>query len=254
MTVPLAHDVRGAGPLVVLVHGITENRHSWDPLTDDLAGDHTVLRVDLRGHGESPTGDGYGVDLLVADVAAVVEKAVPDAGPALLVGHSLGGMVATAYGAAHDVRGVVNVDQSLDLASFQAGVQAQAELLRGDGFPAVIAALFESMRGRLPDAERARLDGLRRPDQDVVLGIWGPLLDAGPDEVAKAVDAMVGGASGPYLAVHGIDPGPGYGAWLAERIPEAQLEVWDGSGHYPHLVEPARFLGRVRAFEADLAD
>lgn len=35
--VQLAFDQTGSGPLLVLVHGITENRHSWDPLLDRLA-------------------------------------------------------------------------------------------------------------------------------------------------------------------------------------------------------------------------
>ncbi|MCO1657323.1 alpha/beta fold hydrolase [Pseudonocardia sp. S2-4] len=251
---PLAHDLRGDGPLLVLVHGITENRRSWDPLTDDLARDHRVLRVDLRGHGESPGGDDYGIAALVDDVAAVVAGADPGGRAPLLVGHSLGGMVVTAYAAAHEVRGAVNVDQSLDLAPLQGGIQAQADNLRGEAFPAVIAALFDSMRGPLPDAEWARLDALRRPDQAVVLGIWGLLLDTTPTELERAVDGMVAGLTAPYLALDGIDPGPGHAEWLARRIPQAQLEVWDGLGHYPHLVEPRRFLERLRAFEADLAE
>src|SRR6185312_3138259 len=114
MTVPLAHDQQGDGPLLVLVHGITENRHSWDPLTDDLARDHRVLRVDLRGHGESPGGEDYSIAVLADDVAGVVDEVDPGGPPPLLVGHSLGGMVLTAYAAAHAVRGAVNVDQSLD--------------------------------------------------------------------------------------------------------------------------------------------
>ncbi|WP_214401753.1 alpha/beta fold hydrolase [Pseudonocardia lacus] len=254
MTVPLAHDLRGDGPLLVLVHGITENRRSWDPLTDDLARDHRVLRVDLRGHGESPGGDDYGVAALADDVAAVVAQAAPDGPAPLLVGHSLGGMVVTAYAAAHEARGVVNVDQSLDLAPLQAGVQAQADNLRGEAFPAVVSALFTSMRGPLSDDEWARLEALRRPDQAVVLAIWGLLLDTGPVELEAAVDAMVDGITAPYLALDGVDPGPGHAGWLAKRIPQAQLEVWDGLGHYPHLVEPERFLGRLRAFEASLGE
>jgi pimeloyl-ACP methyl ester carboxylesterase len=256
MTVPLAHDLQGNGPLLVLVHGITENRHSWDPLTADLARDHRVLRVDLRGHGESPaphdgTAD-YGVQALADDVAAVVAEVDPGGLPPLLVGHSLGGMVVTAYAAAHDVRGAVNVDQSLDLAPLQAGIQAQAENLRGPAFPAVIAALFDSMRGTLSDAEWTRLDSLRRPDQAVVLAIWSLLLDTTAEEVEAAVDGMLAGLTAPYLALDGIDPGEGHAEWLAKRIPQAQLEVWAGLGHYPHLVEPERFLARVRRFEAEI--
>ncbi len=57
----------------------------------------------------------------------------------------------------------------------------------------------------------------------------------------------------PYLALHGIDPGPDYASWLHGIIPTSTVEVWDGDGHYPHLVEPARFLDRLRAFESTLA-
>jgi pimeloyl-ACP methyl ester carboxylesterase len=57
----------------------------------------------------------------------------------------------------------------------------------------------------------------------------------------------------PYLSLHGADPGPGYGAWLASAIPGAVTEVWDGLGHWLHRVEPERFLARVRAFHGDAA-
>jgi pimeloyl-ACP methyl ester carboxylesterase len=251
----LAHDVRGDGPLLVLVHGITENRHSWDPVTDDLARDHRVLRVDLLGHGESApgaSGEEYQVPALAADVAATVREAAPDAGPPLLIGHSLGGMVVTAYAAAEDVRAAVNVDQSLNLAPLQVGIQAQADALRGDAFPAVIDALFTSMRGTLPDDEWRRLEALRRPDQEVVLSIWALLLDTSPEELAAEVHAMVDGLTAPYLALDGIDPGPDEAAFLTGLIPQAQLEVWPGLGHHPHLVEPARFTERIRSFELSL--
>src|SRR3954447_14649518 len=111
MTVPLAHDLQGDGPLLVLVHGITENRHSWDPLTADLARDHRVLRVDLRGHGEAPAAPDdradYRVQTLADDVPAGVAEGDPACPPPLLVGRSRGGMVLTAYAAGHDVRGAV---------------------------------------------------------------------------------------------------------------------------------------------------
>ena len=57
--VELAYDVRGAGPTVVLVHGITQCRQLWDPLIGDLASDHTVVAIDMRGHGASGRADTY---------------------------------------------------------------------------------------------------------------------------------------------------------------------------------------------------
>jgi pimeloyl-ACP methyl ester carboxylesterase len=246
MTVALVHDLQGDGPLLVLVHGITENRQSWDPLLPDLARDHRVLRVDLRGHGESPTATSYAVDELAADIAPLVDE------PPLVIGHSLGGMVATAYAAAFETRGVINIDQSLDLGPLQAGLLQQAPLLRGEAFPAVMTALFDSLRGVVSDPEWERLTGLRRFDQDVVLGIWAIMLDSTPEQLESTIAEIMRAVHCPYLALDGIDPGPGHDGWLTDRIPQAQLEVWGDLGHYPHLVRPQPFLDRVRAFAAEL--
>lgn len=247
MTVALAHDVQGSGPLLVLVHGITENRHSWDPLLDQLAATHRVLRVDLRGHGESPAGDSYDLPSMAADIAELVDE-VP-----LVVGHSLGGTVATAYAAQFDVRGVVNIDQTLNLAPMQAGLLEQAELLRSENFGLFMDAMFASLRGQVDGAGWQRLTDLRRYDQDVVLGVWGVMLDTTPAELDEAVAAMTTGITAPYLALNGFDLGPEYAGWLRERIPSAVVDTWDGVGHYPQLVRPAEFLDRLAAFEASLA-
>ena len=68
--VEIAYDVTGTGPPVVLVHGITECRRAWDPLVPDLAVDHTVIAVDVRGHGQSARAASYDSEAMAADVAA----------------------------------------------------------------------------------------------------------------------------------------------------------------------------------------
>jgi pimeloyl-ACP methyl ester carboxylesterase len=248
--VEIAYDVAGSGPPLVLVHGITECRRAWDPLVADLARDHTVVTVDARGHGESGPATSYDSGSMAADVAAVVA----DLGLAdpLVVGHSMGGIVATAYAAAHRCRAVVNVDQSIALGDLQDLVRSAEPMLRGDDFADVLTALFESLQGALPPDEVARIGALRRPEPAVVLGVWAPLL-----ELSRAdLDALVAGVAAqvrvPYLSLHGTDPGADYGAWLVGAIPTATVEVWDGLGHYPHLVEPVRFTDRIRAFESTL--
>jgi pimeloyl-ACP methyl ester carboxylesterase len=118
----LAHEVHGplSGPAVVLVHGITESRRSWDPLIDDLATDLRVLAVDLRGHGDSDPGDGYDPISYASDVVETMRHHGIEAPVA--VGHSLGGVVVSAMAALGAVRSVVNVDQSLRLSAFKEGL------------------------------------------------------------------------------------------------------------------------------------
>jgi pimeloyl-ACP methyl ester carboxylesterase len=247
--VDLAYDVLGDGPLLVLAHGLTENRHSWDPVP---LGDHyRVVRVDLRGHGESPSHEPYDLPTLAQDVHAVVLKEAAGETP-IVVGHSMGGAVVTAYASAFPVRAVVNVDQPLALVAMQAQVQQAAPMLRGDGMNDFLAAMFGQMYGALAPAEVTRLSGLRRPNQEAVLGMWSPLLDLTPDALGALVQEIATLPSGTaYLSLHGLDPGPGYAAWLTSLIPGATVEVWgEVPTHYPHLVDPARFVARVREFTA----
>ena len=101
-------DHGGSGPPLVLLHGAGTDQSSLQPLVAELLPTHRVVTVDLRGHGRSTAGP-WSLTAAVGDVEAVV-AAYGLRSPAV-VGHSLGGMVAAAYGAAHpDCPGVVNLD------------------------------------------------------------------------------------------------------------------------------------------------
>ena len=249
--VPLAADLSGDGPLAVIIHGITENRHSFDPLLAGLDARYRVLAVDLRGHGESPAGpdDDYALDAMAADVHATVQRLAPGEAP-LVIGHSLGGIVAAAYGARFPVRGVVNVDQSLALASMQDQIRSIEPMLRSEAYADVMNGMFAQMFVALPEAEQQRLTAMRRVDQPVVLGVWNPLFTLSAEELAAQVDALVTPAAPyPYLQIDGLPSGDGYAEWLGARIPGAVVEDWGLLGHYPHLVEQNRFVARVAEFD-----
>ncbi len=225
----------------------------WDPVMPFLVDTWRVVRVDVRGHGESERRAPYDPTTLAADVAAVVEATGIDA--PVLVGHSMGGVVVTAYGAGgFPARGIVNVDQALRLGDFQAALEPLVPMLRGDdeSFRQAIAMMFAVLDGPLPPGERARLDATSSPEQDVVLGIWEPVLE----EPAEVLDAMAGEMLAairvPYLALHGSDPGIDYVEWLTARVAGARLEVWPDTGHYPQLVDPERFAARLDQFDGGL--
>lgn len=81
----------GDGPAVVFMHGLAENRHSWDTIIDRLSGDHRCYAVDLRGHGETTVGEPKGTAAqLAGDLTAFLERS---SGPAVCVGFSLGGVI-----------------------------------------------------------------------------------------------------------------------------------------------------------------
>jgi pimeloyl-ACP methyl ester carboxylesterase len=240
----------GDGPVVVLVHGITESRRTWDPLfARFLQAGYRVILPDLRGHGDSSKVGPYDLTTMAGDLGEVLTAEGVD--DALVVGHSLGGAVVSAYAAGGPCRGVVNVDQPLALAGFKETLAQLEPMLKGSEaeFQGAISAVFEQMAGPLAGAERRRVDGLRQADQEVVLGVWELIFTASADELDAVVDEVAGAITVPYLSLHGIDPGPEYADWLTSRIPTATVEVWPDLGHYPHLIEQDRFVARVLEFD-----
>lgn len=87
----IAWTSRGAGPLVVLVPGMGDTQDTWRDVVPGLvAAGCRVVTTDLRGHGASDaTFTRNGDDATGEDVLALVESL--DAGPAVLVGNSMGG-------------------------------------------------------------------------------------------------------------------------------------------------------------------
>jgi 3-oxoadipate enol-lactonase len=104
---------RGRGADVILIHAVTSNLSVWlfGSLMEVLAGDFRVTAYDLRGHGAS---DAPVSNYTSADMADDLQKlhSALKLGPALLVGHSFGGVVAmhAALLYADMVRGIVLSD------------------------------------------------------------------------------------------------------------------------------------------------
>src|SRR5438445_13509833 len=91
----LYYQQSGEGPDVVLVHAVTSNQAVWmfTGLVGSLAADFRVTSYDLRGHGASDRPpSGYTSAAMAEDFQQL--HAALGLGPAYLVGHSFGGVVA----------------------------------------------------------------------------------------------------------------------------------------------------------------
>ncbi|HEX3712008.1 MAG TPA: alpha/beta hydrolase [Trebonia sp.] len=92
----IAYDVSGEGPLIVLAHGIGDRRQAFRFLAPELvAAGFRVAAADMRGHGESSTGDWKSISRtdVAGDLVALIKRL--GGGPAVIVGHSLAGGAAT---------------------------------------------------------------------------------------------------------------------------------------------------------------
>src|SRR4051812_2896767 len=91
-----AYRLAGHGPAVLLIHGIGDSSSSWVPVMSALAERFTVIAPDLLGHGNSdkPRGD-YSVGGFANGMRDLLE--VLGIARATVVGHSLGGGVASQF-------------------------------------------------------------------------------------------------------------------------------------------------------------
>jgi pimeloyl-ACP methyl ester carboxylesterase len=91
----LSYESWGAGPVALLVHGSPGNARTWARVGERLAGRYRVIAPDLPGYGATtpqPEGEPH-----VAYAAELIEALADEVGaPAVLAGHSCGGVVALA--------------------------------------------------------------------------------------------------------------------------------------------------------------
>jgi pimeloyl-ACP methyl ester carboxylesterase len=244
----LAADSYGTGSAaapLVLVHGLTYDRTTWGPALTELGRLDPARRAvafDLPGHGESPRRESYAL----ADVASVLHDAVTEAGlvDPVLVGHSLGGVLATHYATRFPVRAVVNVDQPLQVTGFADLLRRNESTLRGPDWAAFWEKMTDGMHIDLLPANTRGLVESAVPRQDQLLGYWQELLDnpaAQLDQQRRAELTAIADRRIPYHYVTGAEPPEHYRDWLTALVPGVRITVLSDSGHFPQLGHPAAF-------------
>ena len=131
------------------LHGVAGSRATYSWLPESVAG-HRVIRPDFRGHGAAARTPGaYRISDYVADVIEVLRAE----GPAVLVGHSLGGVAAwsAAQRAPELVRGAFLEDPPLYLGEPEGHARTRPSRTSGD-LLSLVARLAgrRRLRGRRP--------------------------------------------------------------------------------------------------------
>ena len=261
----LAYEVTGAGPLVVLAHGMGDDRTAYRHLAPQLvAAGYRVATVDLRGCGESSAvWPGYSRTAIAGDLLALVRHL---GGPAVLVGHSIsGGAVTIAAAQAPElVTALVELTpftrkQAISLkdlrsARFRRGMRH----LVGAGMLGSVGQWRKYLDVAYPGAKPAdwterlaHLEAmLREPGRMGALKGMGstPATDAG---------AVLGDVRCPVLVVQGsLDPDwaspQAEGEAVVAALPAGlgRLAMIEGTGHYPHHQVPDEVAAVVLPFLA----
>jgi pimeloyl-ACP methyl ester carboxylesterase len=256
----------GSGPAVVLVHGITSSADTWKPAMEALAGEHTVIAPDLLGHGASakPRGD-YSLGAYASGIRDLLAALGHDR--VTVVGHSLGGGVAMQFAYQFPER-----TQRLALVS-SGGLGREVNLLlRAAALPGaelVLPLLAPSWLGRAVDGAGWAGGKLglsaRRDLEEMVRGFVSlsdasaraaflhtlrAVIDPGGQRVSGH-DRLYLAASLPTLLVWGErDPiiPVAHGRDAHAAMPGSRLEVFEASGHFPHMDATARFVAVLDDF------
>jgi pimeloyl-ACP methyl ester carboxylesterase len=247
-------------PALVLIHGLAASMRSWDLLVPLLANTYRVVRIDLLGHGRSakPAGGGYAIPEQAARIGAALDRlGVRDA---VVVGHSTGGMVATAL--AEQRRDLVTA-----LAFIDTGPRVDAFISNG----LVGQLMFTPVVG--PLLWRLRTDGLIRQAAGTAVsrpGVTVPqsFVDdvrgmtyhaftatsrASDDYLRRSpIPERLTPLGKPLLVIFGADDRRWRSSSAADyrTVPGSTVELLPGVGHSPILEDPPRTAALLRPFVA----
>ena len=239
---------------IVLSHALGLDLHMWDGLAAQLAAaGHPVLRYDHRGHGGSATPAGpYTMDELVDDAARLLREW--GRGPVVWVGLSMGGMVGQGLAVRHPelIEALVLANTASKYPPAAGAVFAQRiGAVRSGGMAAVVESVLE----------RYFSAAFRTRQPEVVAAFRAKVLRSDPAGYA-ACCAAVGGVDWlerlsavtcPTLIVAGaLDVGapPAMSQAMAEKIPGAELVVFDEASHLSVAEQPALFAQTLNSFLA----
>ena len=264
-----------SAPPLLLQHGGRDHGRSWDVVAEAFAGDYRVIAPDLRGHGDSDwSGDGaYDLIDFLQDFATVARAL--DLPPCAIIGHSLGGNIATRFAGLypHRVTRLINIEGLGSVPAVEAARAArdETEILResieqrainANNIPRRYTALAPiAARLRQGDpwltpefaehlarhAARADADGGYTIKHDP--GLRGSASFDIPAETRHRLWASV---TCPVLLVYGAQ------SWAtspaidgrAAYFRDARVELLENAGHWVHHDRQADFIAMARDFLA----
>ena len=256
----------GSGPVLLLLHGITNSSETWEPAVDALAQDFRVIAPDLLGHGHSatPRGD-YSLGAHASGVRDLLSAL--DIARVTVVGHSLGGGVAMQFAYQFPER----CERLVLVSSGGLGKEVHL-LLRAAALPGADWVLpmltSRSARGIGQGIGAVLRLGRIKPSDDIgVLASGFASLDTAGSRSAflhtvrsvidtqgqrvSAVDRLHLAAVLPTLIVWGEEDSIiplDHGRGAHEAMPGSRLEIFPDAGHMPHHHDPERFAAILADF------
>ena len=243
----------GAGPTVVLLHGLLTDSTVWQPLTARLSHRYHLVAVDAPGHGRTPPRrTRYTLENEVDALASVLrESDIPR--PATWVGHSMGGMKAMHAYLRHpdlvDALVLISTQPYAEPERTSRPYLAMVEAAKTWGISPDLAEVI----GKLNFHPSFLRSGPGRRWLAHFANLNGDDIEAACHSVFDRADISdrVGEIRVPTLVIHGADDIPiriTVARRYAETIPGAELVELAGCAHTPPCDQPELTTYRIERF------
>jgi 3-oxoadipate enol-lactonase len=246
MTVKLNHRIDGKGPHVLLLHAVGVDLTFLDAVAAKLVGDFTVLRADLRGHGQSPYAPAARLEDYADDVHALLTEL--SFAPCAVAGFAFGGMVTQALAVKYpqDVRAlVISSCTSAQTPESAKAVAARGTDAKRDGIASLLDVTMQRWLNdefRLRGGDAAARERLLSTDVRGWADAWHAMatIDTAPrlNEIKVPTLCLVG-------EFDKSTPPPIMQA-IADRIPGSRYTIMPGGPHMLFIEQPdetARVVG-----------
>ena len=251
---PYVEQGEPGGVPIIFLHGITDSLRSFEPVLPRLPASVRAFAISQRGHGDADRPEtGYRPADFAEDVAAFMQAL--DLGPAVMVGHSMGGSVAQRFAIDHPERllGLVLVGSRAawhDQPDVAELCDYVASTLR-DPVDRQFALEFQQSTLAQP-VSAAFLDMVVQESLKLPARVWRAAFLQGVQGADHS--GLVTGIRAPTLVICGECDTLARGAQetLAASIPGSRLKIYPRAGHALHWEEPARFVDDLLGFVGGL--
>lgn len=247
--VTLHYEVEGPddGIPLVFINSLGTDLRIWDEVANQFCNEFRVVRYDKRGHGlsDSPPGS-YSLTDERADLARLLQHL--ELSRPIVVGISVGGMIAVDYAAHHAVRALVVCDSALRFATAEFWNE-RSTAIRHEGLATVAPRLVPrwfapEFAERQPATYQGYINMLSRMPTEGYIATCDLLAQADVSRQARAVQTpalVVGGAQD-------LSSPPDILRELAEALPKAKFEVIEDAGHLSCVEQPVALAETMSTF------
>lgn len=248
--ISIYYDILGKGRPILFAHGFPLSGEMWKPVAEKLADRYRCIIPDLRGHGRSGVTPEASIPRHADDLAALLES-IGEVRPVVLVGLSMGGMIAFDFFRRHRdrLRALVLCDTRVN-AEPPEGVakrEAVAQAALKDGSKTAADAMIKSLFAPSAPAQlKARWHAIMSKTDPVGVAAAARALAGRPDSVPTLplIDC-------PTLIIYGREDtltAPSIGEEIQRGVAGSKLELIPNAGHMAPVEQPDLVAASLRRF------